>query len=64
MGTTTKQVGIRLEPELISRLDAYAKQREQQTPGQSVTRTDAVKVLLEQGLAEAGFPKESKRKKR
>lgn len=64
MGATTKQVGIRLEPELISRLDAYARQRSEDMPGQSVSRTDAVKVLLEQGLAAAGFPKEVKRKKR
>ena len=64
MSTKTRQVGIRLEPDQISRLDAFARRREQDTPGLTVTRTDAVKVLLEHGLAAAGFHKNGKRKKR
>ena len=64
MTKTTRQVGTRLEESLITRLDAYARTRAAETPGQTVTRTDAMRVLLEKGLSDAGFPRPAARKKR
>ncbi|MEM7244027.1 MAG: hypothetical protein AAF533_01720 [Acidobacteriota bacterium] len=50
-----KQITFRLDPDLIARLDAYALHATEANPGLSVNRTDAVRLLLEAGLAEAGF---------
>jgi len=59
-----KQAGIRLDDDLILRLDAYAhaRARAEAVPGPSVTRSDAIRALLEQGLAEAGFASEGPKK--
>ncbi len=51
MGKTTL-VAFRLEEELLKRIDAYAKQLEQATPGLKLARVDAVRVLLLRGLEE------------
>ena len=54
MGEKIRQVGFRFPESLIKRLDAYAKKMEAQMPGLRFTRADAVRVLLEKGLKEAG----------
>jgi hypothetical protein len=51
MGKTTL-VAFRLEDELLKRIDAYAKQLEQETPGLKLARVDAVRVLLLRALGE------------
>ena len=54
-----KKVHISLDvinrEELIRRLDEYALHKMRTTPGLSVNRTDALRVLLEAGLSAEGF---------
>lgn len=47
-------LGFRLPLSLIERIDAFAESL--QLPGQRVSRTDAIRILLERGLSAAGFP--------
>ncbi|MBI2892197.1 MAG: hypothetical protein HYY06_01505 [Deltaproteobacteria bacterium] len=51
----TKQTAFRLPEDLLERLDAYAVKLGRDLPGLGVTRADAVRTLLEQGLAREGF---------
>ena len=51
----TRQVPFRLSPELIDRLDALAARLSEQTPGLSLTRTDALKIAIERVLREEGL---------
>ena len=48
--------GFRLPESIVQRIDAFARSIEQ--PGQSVSRSTAIRVLLEFALAEKGFPAE------
>ncbi len=57
MAQEQRQVGFRFPIDLIERLDAYAEQMGKEMPGLKFTRADAVRVLLERGLAEAGLPR-------
>ena len=41
---------IRLPRLLLRRLDAYAKQLRDEQPGVQITRSDAIRLLLERGL--------------
>jgi len=43
---------FRLENELLSRIDAFAKRLEEQTPGIKLARADAVRAILLKGLEE------------
>lgn len=43
-------VAFRLENELLKRIDAYAKQVEEQNPGLKLARVDAVRMLLVRAL--------------
>jgi len=52
MGKTV-QVAFRLDEELVKRLDRYAKQLERDMPGFTVSRADAVRILLTRGLDDA-----------
>ena len=45
---TTHQVAVRLDPDVISRLDAIAAKLTR--PGLDVTRTDAIRIALMNGL--------------
>lgn len=47
----TKQIAIRLPPDLIDRIDAYAEQLQEKVPGVSITRTAAIRDLLEHSLS-------------
>ncbi len=55
MGKTTL-VAFRLESELLKRIDAYAKQLEDEKPGLKLARADAVRVLLLRALAQVEEP--------
>jgi len=61
----TKQTAIRLDEELLARIDRHAKRLSQ--PGLPVTRTSAVRVLLIRALdaveAEQKAPAARKRKR-
>lgn len=67
MTDKTRQVAFRFPESLIERIDAYAKQMEEQMPGLRFTRADAVRVLIEKGLiassenAETGRTKKTSR---
>ena len=47
---STEQVAIRLPVELLARLAAYAETMRAKLPGVAVTRTDAIRAILEAGL--------------
>jgi hypothetical protein len=58
-------VAFRFPDGLVTRLDAYAAKMEAEMLGLRFSRADAARVLLEKGLAEAGFPaKQEKKAKR
>lgn len=48
----TKQVAFRLDEDLLDRVDTYAEQMTQDTPGVQFTRVDAVRFLLTLALDE------------
>jgi hypothetical protein len=48
-----KFTGVRLPEDLIARIDAYAKHRNDAEPGLNMNRTQAFQVLLEAGLLAA-----------
>lgn len=48
--------GFRLPIQLVARVDAFADKEASGLPGYRVSRSDAVRVLLERSLTEAGFP--------
>lgn len=54
MAERTIQVAFRLPSELIETLDAYVSDLRKRTPGLSVTRADAVRILLARGLDQEG----------
>lgn len=54
MAERTIQVAFRLPSELIETLDAYVADLRKRTPGLSVTRADAVRILLARGLEHEG----------
>jgi hypothetical protein len=64
MAEHTSQVAFRFPEELVERLDAYAEQRATELRGVRVTRADAVRALLEEGLDRAGFPPTKMKRKR
>jgi hypothetical protein len=47
-------LGFRLPNQLIDRLDAYCDKHAE--PGRVMSRSDAIRVLLEKGLAAEGLP--------
>lgn len=51
-------VGFRLPDSLIERIDAWCQRFQQQMPGASMSRSNAIRVLLEKALAAEGFPGE------
>lgn len=50
------QVGFRFDDDLVRRIDIYAGRMGKEMPGLKFTRADAVRVLLEKALADAGLP--------
>ena len=50
--TTMQAVSLRLPEGLIDRVDACADQLQEETPLLEVTRTDALRYLIQVGLAE------------
>ena len=53
--TPTRSMAIRLEHDLVARLERAAAQESK--PGLVLSRSDLVKVLLEEGLARRGLGK-------
>jgi hypothetical protein len=53
------QLSMRVQPEMLERIDAVLQTMRVQAPGPAYTRTDAVMALLEQALQirEAGAKK-------
>jgi hypothetical protein len=49
------QIAVRLPGTLLARLDAYKDRIRGELPGMEFTRADAVRVLLEKALADAGM---------
>jgi hypothetical protein len=56
VATQSKLVGFRLEPELVAKIDAYAKRLSEENPGISFTRSDAARRILLAGLEQLGKP--------
>lgn len=52
MGDKTSRLGIRLEPDLLAKLDELAKQYQRENPGVRFTRSDVARLLLQQALTE------------
>lgn len=46
----THPVAVRLDAEMLKRLDAFRAELELERPGASVSRGDAIRVLLHRGL--------------
>lgn len=49
----TQNYSVRLEPELVARLDRVAAAMSRQLAGVKVSRTQAIRMALETGLAQA-----------
>jgi len=60
---TLEAVGFRLPVSVIERIDAFARQLEAEQPGIRVSRSNAIRTLLERGLADAGYPAEQPARK-
>lgn len=52
MADKTRRLGIRLEPDLLRKLDELAEQYRRENPGVRYTRSDVARLLLEQALAD------------
>jgi len=55
-------LGVRVDVELIRKLDSEAEHMERERPGMKVSRTDAVQVLLHEALAARETARNTKRK--
>ena len=60
--TKTEQLAFRLDAALTKRLAAFTNAKAAETPGLRFTRADAIRVLLEQGLEQAGFGAKARRR--
>ncbi len=49
-----KQIYVRLDDELLDRVDRYAERLAQQQPGLKPSRSDAIRILLYKGLEHEG----------
>jgi hypothetical protein len=49
-----KQIYVRLDDELIAKIDRYAEQLAAAQPGLKPSRSDAIRVLLNKGLSGEG----------
>lgn len=47
----SQQVAVRMPMSLIKRIDAFAADLQQKTPGMHITRADAIRVIIEGWLA-------------
>jgi hypothetical protein len=60
----SKQMGLRLPVEIIERLDRYLDKLGAELPGVKLSRSDAIRTLIEQGLQRAGILSKEKTKKK
>lgn len=47
----TKQAAVRFTEEMLARLDRYAERLAARNPGMTITRADALRTLVAEGLA-------------
>jgi hypothetical protein len=47
----SQQIGIRMPLPLLKRIDAFANNLQQQSPGLHISRADAIRVAIENWLA-------------
>ena len=59
--TGLKQLGIRWPEDLVERIDAYVEKARKERLGLRFSRSDAIRELVERGLAEEGFGPRVKR---
>jgi hypothetical protein len=57
-----KQIAVRFEEELLARVDAYMEQMQVTALGLDITRADAIRNLVERGLADAERQRKEQRK--
>lgn len=62
----TKQIAVRFDSRLVVRLDKHVKRLQSANVGMRVTRVDAIRVLLAEGLdrVEKGAPEKAKERRR
>lgn len=46
----TEQTAIRLDNDLIERIDQYRRDKEEENPGLEISRSSAIRMLLNKGL--------------
>lgn len=51
-----RQIGIRVEDDLVERIDTFAERERAARPGLTMSRADAINVLLNEALAAHGLP--------
>jgi len=61
MSRPNRQTGARLDDELLERVERFAKHRESELPGMKITRSDAIRLLLEKALTDFGYAKTIKK---
>jgi hypothetical protein len=57
-------VGFRLPDSIIARIDAYSRHVEAKVPGVKLSRSNAIRALLELALTAQGFPGQQPKGKR
>ncbi len=57
MADKTSRIGVRLEPELLRKLDELAEEYRRAHPGVRYTRSDVARMLLAQALERASKPR-------
>ena len=62
--TKSEQVAFRLDTALAKRLHAFTVAKAREMGSVRFTRADAIRILLDEGLAHAGFSAKSKTKPR
>jgi hypothetical protein len=50
---SSQQIAIRMPSTLLERIDAFAEQLKLRSPGLRITRADAIRVMIENALAQS-----------
>lgn len=58
------QIAVRLEPEIVSKLDALAEELTAQNPGIRVTRASALRMMALRGIAATSDERAARRRSR
>ena len=57
--TSSQQIAIRVPSTLLERIDAFAAKLKLSSPGLRITRADAIRVMIENSLAQSELPNTS-----